>query len=74
MSSRNDIEAPSGEVTDNSYVSRSGNKNEAIPVQSDSDRVVDPIDADTADSDAQLGVCNNLSLPSRTLLTGYRAR
>jgi hypothetical protein len=48
-------EAPSGEFRDDSYVSRSGHKNEPLAVQSDNDRVEDPINADKADSDAQLG-------------------
>ncbi|KAI0839225.1 hypothetical protein F5Y06DRAFT_295845 [Hypoxylon sp. FL0890] len=47
-------EAPSGNVADNSYVSRSGHKNEEIPVQSDGDLVEDPIDEGKADSDEQL--------------------
>ncbi|KAK7967335.1 uncharacterized protein PG986_001612 [Apiospora aurea] len=49
-----DNEAPSGEVADNSYVSRSGHKNEPLNVVSDQERVEDPIDADKADSDEQL--------------------
>ncbi|KAI5465380.1 hypothetical protein BGZ63DRAFT_399854 [Mariannaea sp. PMI_226] len=54
MSSERYENAPSGEVVDESYVSRSGNKNEAIPVQSDKDMVEDPIGANTADTDEQL--------------------
>ncbi|KAF4456385.1 hypothetical protein F53441_1455 [Fusarium austroafricanum] len=54
MSSDGLQDAPSSEFQDNSYVSRPGEKNEAIPVQTDSDRVEDPIDADKADTDAQL--------------------
>ena len=46
-------EIPTGEVHDNEYKSRTG-QNE-IPVQSDDKTVEDPIDPDTADSDAQLG-------------------
>ncbi|KAI1138123.1 hypothetical protein F5Y05DRAFT_385237 [Hypoxylon sp. FL0543] len=49
-----DDEAPSGNVADNSYVSRSGHKNEQIPVQSDGDLVEDPINEGKADSDEQL--------------------
>ncbi|OTA94084.1 hypothetical protein M434DRAFT_394988 [Hypoxylon sp. CO27-5] len=49
-----DNEAPSGNVADNSYVSRPGHKNEKIPVQSDGDLVEDPIDGRKADSDEQL--------------------
>jgi hypothetical protein len=48
-------DAPSGDFQDDSYVSRQGNKNEPLPVQSDADRVEDPVDGDVADSDEQLG-------------------
>ncbi|KAM4057242.1 hypothetical protein HRG_004073 [Hirsutella rhossiliensis] len=40
-------------TTDDSYVSRQGQKSE-IPVQADDAKVEDPIDGNTADSDAQL--------------------
>ena len=43
---------PTGEVQDNDYKSRTG-QNE-IPVQADDKPVEDPIDEETADSDAQL--------------------
>ncbi|CAG7559188.1 unnamed protein product [Fusarium equiseti] len=46
--------APSASFEDNSYVSRPGEKDQPIAVQADSDRVEDPIDAEQADSDAQL--------------------
>ncbi|KAI1415005.1 hypothetical protein F5Y13DRAFT_187694 [Hypoxylon sp. FL1857] len=49
-----DNEAPSGNVADNSYVSRSGHKNEEIPVLSDRDVIEDPINERKADSDEQL--------------------
>lgn len=52
-------DAPIGNVQDDSYVSRQGSKNEPLPVQSDSDRVEDPIDENVADSDAQLGKMNH---------------
>jgi hypothetical protein len=52
---------PTGEVQDNDYKSRTG-QNE-IPVQADDKPVEDPIDAETADSDAQLG---SLSIHSST--------
>jgi hypothetical protein len=55
MSSENLENAPSGEFRDDSYVSRQGSKNEPLPVQADSDNVEDPIDADKADTDEQLG-------------------
>lgn len=37
------------------YTSRTGQKQAPVPVQSDDAPVEDPIDANTADSDAQLG-------------------
>ncbi|WXC61978.1 hypothetical protein SNK03_007846 [Fusarium graminearum] len=46
--------APSASYEDNSYVSRPGEKGQPIAVQADSDRVEDPIDAEQADTDAQL--------------------
>ncbi|KAF4977411.1 hypothetical protein FZEAL_6056 [Fusarium zealandicum] len=54
MSSRGVEDSPSGDFQDDSYVSRQGEKNQPIPVQADSDRVEDPIDASQADTDAQL--------------------
>lgn len=48
-------DAPSADFRDDSYVSRQGNKNEPLPVQSDADRVEDPIDENVADTDEQLG-------------------
>ena len=51
-------EAPPDEAYDNSYVSRPGNKGEAVPVQSDQDVVHDPINENTADSDEQLGMAS----------------
>jgi hypothetical protein len=44
---------PQGDVMDNDYKSRTG-QNE-IPVQADEKPVQDPIDAETADIDEQLG-------------------
>lgn len=49
-----DQNAPGGVATDNDYTSRTGQKDH-IPVQKDEDTVEDPIDAETADSDQQLG-------------------
>jgi hypothetical protein len=43
---------------DDSYVSRSGSKNEPIGVVSDNQRIEDPINGATADSDEQLGKHN----------------
>lgn len=48
-------EAPTGKVADDSYVSRSGHKDEEIPVMSDEAKVEDPIDESKADTDEQLG-------------------
>jgi hypothetical protein len=45
---------PTGDVTDNSYVSRTGQTE--IPVQSDKIPVEDPIDPATADTDEYLGM------------------
>ena len=66
MSAPNDDFQPTSDgintgATQDDYVSRTGQKQSSIPVQSDSDNVVDPIDADTADSDAQLGTQYTLS-------------
>ncbi|KAF5020961.1 hypothetical protein F66182_7007 [Fusarium sp. NRRL 66182] len=54
MSSSGVQDAPSGQFQENSYVSRPGEKDQPIAVQADSDEVEDPIDADQADTDAQL--------------------
>lgn len=48
-------EVPSGEFTDDSYVSRPGNKGEALGVISDREKIEDRINANQADTDAQLG-------------------
>ncbi|KAK1959757.1 hypothetical protein LY78DRAFT_646703 [Colletotrichum sublineola] len=44
---------PSGEVKDNEYVSRQGDR-QPISVVDDDAKVEDPIDEETADTDAQL--------------------
>lgn len=49
-------DAPAGDAQDNDYISRTGQKQGPIPVQSDNDAVEDPIDGATADSDEQLGM------------------
>ena len=46
-------EIPNGDFQDNEYQSRTGQSE--IPVQADDKPVEDPIDPETADSDAQLG-------------------
>ena len=53
--SSNAEEVPQGNTRNDEYVSRQGAKNESVPVQSDQDTVQDPIDPNTADTDAQLG-------------------
>jgi hypothetical protein len=57
--------APAGDLDDNDYVTRPGHKNDPIPVQSDEDLVTDPIDAKTADSNAELGKSTLMNLKSR---------
>lgn len=47
---------PQGDAQDNDYVSRPGQKEAPIPVQSDNDVVESGVDAETADSDEQLGM------------------
>jgi len=49
-------DVPAGDSQDNDYVSRTGQKQGPIPVQSDNADVEDPIDPNTADSDEQLGL------------------
>ena len=46
-------EAPTGDVQNNDYVSRTGQSE--IPVTKDGANIQDPIDPATADSDQQLG-------------------
>ena len=48
-------EVPSGDVADNSYVSRPGNKHEPIPVVKDGEKLESHVNTNTADSDEQLG-------------------
>ena len=49
-------EAPSGEVTQDEYTSRTGQKDANVPVQDNNAPIEDPIDPATADSDQQLGM------------------
>lgn len=53
MSNYENQDIPAGDVGDNDYASRSDQYQ--VPVQKDEAPVEDPIDANTADSDAQLG-------------------
>lgn len=55
MSTTQNSDAPAGDAADNDYVSRPGQAQAGVPVQSDNAAVEDPIDGATADSDAQLG-------------------
>ena len=48
--------APSGDVQDNDYVSRTGQKKGPVPVLADVADVGEGVDSETADSDEQLGV------------------
>lgn len=52
---------PQGDAQDNDYVSRPGQKEAGIPVQSDDAPVEDPIDAEVANSDEQLGMFQHFS-------------
>merc|ERR1711900_123115 len=52
---------PQGDAQDNDYVSRTGQKEAPIPVQSDNDVVESGVDAETADSDEQLARDDNES-------------
>lgn len=70
MSSENLQDAPTGEFQDDSYVSRPGTKGENIGVQADSDPVEDPIDAEVADTDEQLGKFPNQTSCEPTLPPG----
>ncbi|KAI5927323.1 hypothetical protein F4810DRAFT_360710 [Camillea tinctor] len=64
---------PSGEVADDSYVSRPGHKDEDVPVVSDQDRVEDPIDGAQADSDEQLDRDDRDAIDSSNII-GSRTR
>jgi hypothetical protein len=57
-------DVPAGDAQDNDYVSRPGQKDGPIPVQSDNTAIEDPIDGATADSDEQLGMASSLPLSS----------
>ncbi|KAI1081883.1 hypothetical protein F5B20DRAFT_578662 [Whalleya microplaca] len=70
MSYQSQSDAPSGRVADNDYVSRSGHKGEQIPVQSDDDRIEDPIDGATADSDEQLARDDNEAIDKSNIVKG----
>ncbi|ORY57797.1 uncharacterized protein BCR38DRAFT_354143 [Pseudomassariella vexata] len=61
-------EAPSGVTSNNSYVSRPGNKGEPLGIVSDQERIKDPIDADKADSDAQLAQDDNAAIDQSNII------
>lgn len=70
MSAPNEDFQPAGEgleqgttadTTQNDYTSRTGQKQAPVPVQSDNDPIEDPIDANKADSDEQLGMHFNIT-------------
>jgi hypothetical protein len=59
-------EAPTtADTQQNDYTSRTGQKQAPVPVQDDQDPVEDPIDANVADSDQQLGMFS--CCPSRSI-------
>ncbi|KAM0703179.1 hypothetical protein Q7P35_009117 [Cladosporium inversicolor] len=62
---------PTGEVQDNEYQSRTGQSE--IPVQADDKPVEDPIDPDTADSDAQLEADDKNAIDQNNII-GERTR
>ncbi|KAH9892141.1 hypothetical protein F4778DRAFT_784884 [Xylariomycetidae sp. FL2044] len=69
-----DNEAPSGRVTENSYVSRPGHKSEEVPVVSDQERIEDPVDGVKADTDEQLTRDDNDAIDSSNIMEGGRTR
>ncbi|KAB5545857.1 hypothetical protein GE09DRAFT_1224806 [Coniochaeta sp. 2T2.1] len=66
-------DAPSGEVHDNSYVSK-GDDAKVNPVVSDDAPVEDPIDDKTADTDAQLDRDDKEAIDKGNILKGDRTR
>ncbi|KAI1484781.1 hypothetical protein F5X96DRAFT_683330 [Biscogniauxia mediterranea] len=68
---------PSGEVADDSYVSRPGHKDEQVPVVSDQDQdrvEEDPVDGAEADSDEQLARDDRDAIDKSNILGGQRTR
>ncbi|KAF7197601.1 hypothetical protein HII31_01104 [Pseudocercospora fuligena] len=61
-------DAPAGDAQDNDYQSRTGQSH--IPVQSDNADVEDPIDPETADSDAQLEADDKNAIDSSNIVDG----
>jgi len=60
--------------SDNSYVNQRGQQKEPIAVQSDSAPVEDPIDANTADSDAQLDGDEKEAIDKSNIIGGGKTR
>jgi len=63
-------DVPAGDAQDNDYVSRTGQKQGPIPVQSDGASVEDPIDPATADSDEQLARDDNEAIDRSNIVDG----
>ncbi|KAG4421814.1 hypothetical protein IFR04_005064 [Cadophora malorum] len=59
---------PQGDAQDNDYVSRTGQKEAPIPVQSDNDVVESGVDAETADSDEQLARDDNEAIDESNII------
>ncbi|PNS13779.1 hypothetical protein CAC42_3272 [Sphaceloma murrayae] len=64
------VDAPAGDARDDAYTSRTGQKQGPIPVQSDGDRIEDPIDPATADSDATLEADERDAIDKSNILDG----
>ncbi|KAE9376280.1 hypothetical protein N431DRAFT_367267, partial [Stipitochalara longipes BDJ] len=63
-------DAPTGDAQDNDYVSRPGQKDGPIPVQSDNTAIEDPIDGAMADSDEQLARDDNEAIDESNIIDG----
>ncbi|PMD22370.1 hypothetical protein NA56DRAFT_598730, partial [Hyaloscypha hepaticicola] len=61
---------PAGDAQDNDYVSRTGQKDGPVPIQSDSAGIDDPIDEATADSDEQLVRDDNEAIDQSNIIDG----
>merc|ERR1712093_789618 len=59
---------PQGDTQDNDYVSRTGQEEAPIPVQSDNDVVESGVDAETADSDEQLARDDNEAIDESNII------
>ncbi|KAH6711083.1 hypothetical protein BKA61DRAFT_109156 [Leptodontidium sp. MPI-SDFR-AT-0119] len=61
-------DVPQGDVQNNDYVSRPGQKDSGIPVQSDDAPVESGIDAEVADSDKQLARDDNEAIDESNII------